>query len=284
MNKSLFKSVSIILFAFGFVVCSAKSSCDSNETKDALAESIKQMVGNDAKINYDSFVKIPIESGDYMIYSGIVTKDTTFICKVDTTINLQNRVVFRDSIKYAPQYDYNKKIYIQIIEPNTISKDLLGNKIIAVNIARNDLNSAMKSIVATIFADNINIKQPKAPNPNNPNQMMEWGEWIMKVGKLNPKKWKAIDNGIYPIDKMGGAERFGEGICKCYDKNKELPILWINTKTATLHFNPSKLGGSFKLDYHEYNDFCAILKESYKENNIFKFLPNDDKIIHLDDN
>lgn len=64
----------------------------------------------------------------------------------------------------------------------------------------------------------------------------------------NPKKWKVIGNGIYPIDKMGGAERFGEGICKCYNnKNKELPILWINTKNGTMHFNPSKLRGNLNL-------------------------------------
>ena len=61
MRKLVFKSVSIILFAFGFVVCSAKSSCDSGEIKNALAESIKQKENNIFKFLPNDDKIIPLD-------------------------------------------------------------------------------------------------------------------------------------------------------------------------------------------------------------------------------
>ena len=65
MRKSFLHLVAIILVAMGFIACSSTASCDSSEVKGALAQSIKQMVGNEAQINYDSFEKIPLQ--DYAI-------------------------------------------------------------------------------------------------------------------------------------------------------------------------------------------------------------------------
>lgn len=252
MRKSLLHLVALALVAMGLVACSTKNSCDSSAVKNALAESIKQTVGNNAKINYDSFVKIPIESGDYMLHIENLTKDTTFVCEVDTTIDLKNNLIFRDSIKYAPQYDYNKKLYVKLIEPSSISKNKVTNLINVVNIARFDLMEVQMAIVAIVFANDIDTAQPQAPNGEL------WGEWIMKVGKLNPKKWKAIGNGIYPIDRMNGV------VCVDYDDNyQELPpILWINTKTGDMHFNPSKLVKN-NIGEPTLANFCLMLKESY---------------------
>lgn len=272
MRKSLLHLIALALVAMGLVACSTKNSCDSSAVKNALAESIKQTVGNNAKINYDSFVKIPIESGDYMLHIGNLTKDTTFICEVDTTIDLKNNLIFRDSIKYAPQYDYNKKLYIKLIEPSSISKNKVTNLINVVNIARFDLMEAQKAIVAIVFANNIDTAQPQAPNGEL------WGEWIMKVAKLNPKKWKAIGNGIYPIDRMN------EVVCVDYDDNyqKLPPILWINTKTGDMHFNPSKFVKN-NIGEPTLADFCLILKESFSGYfKKFGYWPkDDDRIVPL---
>lgn len=130
-----------------------------------------------------------------------------------------------------------------------------------VATARSELASAQKAIVAKIFADNIDTKKQKAPHPNNPNQTIEWGEWIMEVAKLNKKRWTTLGtNGIYPI--------IGKTIC--YDKS-ETPLLWIDTKTGTMHFNPSKLSSNDKGE-----DFCEKLRDSYRSNN-----GNGDKLIPL---
>lgn len=130
-----------------------------------------------------------------------------------------------------------------------------------VATARSELASAQKAIVAKIFADNIDSKKQKAPHPNNPNQSIEWGEWIMEVAKLNKKRWTTLGtNGIYPV--------VGKTIC--YDKG-ETPLLWIDAKTGTMHFNPSKLSNNDKSE-----DFCEKLRDSYRSNN-----SNGDKIIPL---
>lgn len=121
-----------------------------------------------------------------------------------------------------------------------------------VTTARSELASAQKAIVAKIFADNIDTKKQKAPHPNNPNQMIEWGEWIMEVAKLDKKRWTTLGtNGIYPIIEK----------TICYDKS-ESPLLWIDTKTETMHFNPSKLSNNDKGEY-----FCEKLRDSYRSNN-----------------
>ena len=97
----------------------------------------------------------------------------------------------------------------------------------------------------------------------------------MKVANLNPKQYRANGNGIYPIDRMNGI------VCGCYDKNNDIPLLWINTKTGNLHFNPSRLYGNFSLEYAKGNDFCGALRESYS--GVIKgFSPEKDKVTPLE--
>lgn len=130
---------------------------------------------------------------------------------------------------------------------------------IQVRTARSDIASAMTSIVAKVFADEINAKAPKAPNPNKlpKNQTKadyrEWGVWIMEVTALDSDKWMATKNGI--LHKS------------CSSKT---PLIWINTQTGAMHFNPSKLQGG---------NFCKALRDSYISDK-----GNGDRIIPLESN
>lgn len=126
-----------------------------------------------------------------------------------------------------------------------------------VATARSDLASTLKAIVARVFAENINTKSQKAPNNK------EWGEWIIETAGLNKKRWTSLGgNGIYPI-----AENT---ICQV---DGDMSLLWINTSTGKMHFNPSKLLDS--------KDFCGKLRDSYvdKSKNT-----NGDRIIPLASN
>ena len=122
-----------------------------------------------------------------------------------------------------------------------------------VATARSDMSSAQKAIVAKIYADNIN---PKATKPTDPNyqwgkgkRLKEWGEWIMMVAGLDGR-WYYGNNGVYPVYKVGEDDKL------CYD-DSQTPLLWINTRTGSLHFNPSKLGDN--------SEFCQNLRESYSK-------------------
>ncbi len=129
--------------------------------------------------------------------------------------------------------------------------------------ARSDMVSAQKVIIAKIYADEINPKTPKAPHPDNSIKTnMEWGEWIMYSAGLDGARWKAHKKGIYPIDTNTNK--------LCYDSS-QTPLLWINTRTGDMHFNPSKLSDNASGD-----GFCEKLRDSYaKDEN------KGDKVISL---
>ncbi|MGX2982745.1 hypothetical protein [Helicobacter sp. 23-1045] len=135
-----------------------------------------------------------------------------------------------------------------------------------VAVARSDMASAQKAIVAKIFADNIN---PKVAKPTDPNMAWGkgkrlkggWGEWIISVAGLDSNRWYYENNGVYPIYKDGAKDKL------CFNESK-LPLLWINTRTGSLHFNPSKLGDG---------EFCQKLRESYVSDK-----GNGDRIIPLE--
>lgn len=114
-----------------------------------------------------------------------------------------------------------------------------------VAIARSDMASAQKAIVAKVFADNVDVKKLKAPNGES------WGEWIMEVAGLDKNRWKSFGtNGVYPIDR--------EANRACYNES-ELPLLWINPRDGYMHFNPSRLSSNHKGD-----GFCEKLEYSYR--------------------
>ena len=63
-----------------------------------------------------------------------------------------------------------------------------------VATARSDMASAMKAIVAKIFADNIDPNGSKAPRPDVKasaagSQTMEWGDWIVEISGLDGSRW-----------------------------------------------------------------------------------------------
>ena len=142
-----------------------------------------------------------------------------------------------------------------------------------VATARSDMASAQKAIVAKVFADNINVNKPKAPNPNKSprNQTSadyrEWGEWIMEVAGLDESRWKVFRFfGVVPIDSKINKP--------CYDSSKT-PLLWINPCDGTMHFNPSKLNDN----YGKKKGFCEALRDSYVSDS-----GNGDKVVEIGSN
>ncbi len=133
-----------------------------------------------------------------------------------------------------------------------------GNDDDRVALVRSEARETMRSIVAKQFADNFDMTSPKAPKGKS------WGEWLAEIAVTNAAfplgpneeknakrfakakeayrkeadRWTIFDNGISP---------------KGCDKG-EVPLLWIDTKTGDVHFNPSKLSGE---------GFCSALRDSY---------------------
>lgn len=122
--------------------------------------------------------------------------------------------------------------------------------------ARTDIASAQKAIISKVFADNIDIMEPKAPNGES------WGEWILEVAGLDSVRWAVSNLGVYPIDVSTKTA--------CYDESKT-PLLWLNPRTGNMHFNPSKLAVD-----SDKSKFCKGLKDSYKNTKA-----NGDKIIDM---
>ncbi len=134
-----------------------------------------------------------------------------------------------------------------------------------VATARSDIAAAQKAIVAKVFADNINAKTPKAPNPYGTNpKRIEWGVWIMEVAGLDSSRWYPANNGVYPVYKVLEDDKL------CYDKSK-MPLLWINTRTGAMHFNPTKLSDN----YGKEGGFCEKFRDSYGKDNVDKIVPLD---------
>ena len=155
-------------------------------------------------------------------------------------------------------------IFAPIIIPAILSQALNTREDAKVMTAKSDIASAQKAIVANIYGNEINTKSTKAPNPTNPkHSKVEWGEWIMYISGLDGSIWKAYKNGIYPIDINTNNV--------CYDSS-QTPLIWINTRTGDMHFNPTKLSDNASGD-----GFCERLRDSYaKDKN------KGDKIIPLD--
>ncbi len=125
--------------------------------------------------------------------------------------------------------------------------------------ARSDVSSIQKQIISKVFADNMidKLMQPKAPNGES------WGEWIMEVAGLDSGRWAVGKLGVYPIDIISTQTA-------CYDDSKT-PLIWINPRTGSMHFNPSKLA----LDSDK-SKFCKGLRDSYKDAKT-----NGDKVVPL---
>lgn len=213
------------------------------------------------------------DGGHLVIFSYIVWYILDFIL-VPFGIVLDNRRKLAMANNANASRSINKAdivalvIAVCVILAPMIIPMILGGAINAredanVATAKSDINSTMKAIVAVIYADEINAKAPKAPHPDkSTKKKIEWGEWIMYISGLDSTKWKAYKNGIYPIDINANK--------LCYDSS-QTPLIWINTRTGDMHFNPSKLSDNTSGD-----GFCERLRDSYaKDKN------KGDKVISL---
>ena len=142
-----------------------------------------------------------------------------------------------------------------------------------VATARSDLASAMKAVVAKVFADNIDTTQSKAPDPNksvnsqNGNFTRNWGEWIIEVAGMDGSRWEQGGNaiktpmsveandGIQPIGNVqtsSGGKRGGCGM-----------VLGINVSDGVMLFAPNNIGGE-NVKVEKATNFCWSLKKSYE--------------------
>ena len=159
-------------------------------------------------------------------------------------------------------------IWLGVLAAVTVPRFVATRTDAQVATARSDLASAMKAVVAKVFADNIDTTQSKAPNPLGADYI-EWGEWIIEVAGLDSSRWKASGNGVYIIDNNKKKRK------ACYDRSG-LPLLWIDTSKGNMVFNPSKLSDNYD---KKNNGFCEDLRDSYVNSNGVG-----DRIFHLPTN
>lgn len=144
---------------------------------------------------------------------------------------------------------------------------------VQVATARSDLASAMKAVVAKVFADNIDTTQSKAPDPNksvqsqNGNFNKEWGDWIIEVAGLDGARWERGGNaintpmlveqnaGIQPIGNVQTTSGGKKGGCGM--------VLGINTSDGIMLFAPNNIGGE-NVKVKKATNFCWSLKKSYE--------------------
>ncbi len=215
------------------IIKGADINAKDNNGKTALMEA--SLEGN------LEIVKYLLSKGAYI--NAISTKDIYSMTALDFAEIAENYDIAEFLRKAGAKSLLNGAQFAVIRKEFQISK--INSQ---VATTRSDIASTMKAVVAKVFADNINTKMSKAPMGES------WGKWIMEVGELDTDRWAVSRNGIYHKD--------------C---NNKTTLIWINTKTGSMHFNPSKLNGD--------NEFCKTLKESYIQSE-----NNGDRIIQLDSN
>lgn len=130
---------------------------------------------------------------------------------------------------------------------------------------RSDAASALKTIVAKVFADNIDPTNPKAPHPNDKTKTpsIDWSDWILEVAGLDENRWvkaSAIQNaeklGVSPAYKVG-TYRIPCGLNKA--------LISINTSEGHLYFNPVGLYAKDAYAGVPNSNFeiCKMLQASY---------------------
>lgn len=233
-----FNNATILMFASGtgnlemvqyLIIKGADINAKDNNGKTALMEA--SLEGN------LEIVKYLVSQGAYI--NAISTKDVYSMTALDFAEIAENYDIAEFLRKAGAKSLLNGSQFAVIRKDFQVSK--IKSK---VATARSDIASVQKAIVAKVFADNINTKSPKAPKDES------WGKWIIEVGGLDTDRWAISNNGIY-----------------LKDCNNKTQLIWINHKTGSMHFNPSKLNGD--------NEFCKTLKESYTlgESNGDKIVP-----------
>lgn len=131
----------------------------------------------------------------------------------------------------------------------------------AVASLRHDASSATKSIVAKVFADNLDTTTDKAPSPNDAEKKlkMSWSEWILEVGGLDKGRWTkplavsaTADRGVSP------AHHYHGQFMPC-GSNPMIEIL----VGGDLHFNPVAVANDTSSKSRE-PELCRRLRQSYE--------------------
>ena len=128
---------------------------------------------------------------------------------------------------------------------------------------RSDTANTLKTIVAKVFADNLDTTAPKAPEPNDrlKRPTLAWSEWIIEVSGLSRHKWLPAKNddkhrGVSPAYKVGKVN------IPCGDE------AYISiTENGNLYFNPAALAKEKEyvgigVGGNEYL-LCQKLRDSY---------------------
>lgn len=139
-----------------------------------------------------------------------------------------------------------------------------------VATARSDMASAMKAIVAKVFADNIDPTGTLAPRPDVKasaagSQTMTWGDWIIEISGLDGSRWARggaqisaqiaggtaveVDNQIQPLGNVQVNGRTAKGGCG--------GMLGIERTKGYMVFAPNAITANR-------GAFCTNLRDSYK--------------------
>lgn len=130
---------------------------------------------------------------------------------------------------------------------------------------RSDAASALKTIVAKVFADNIDPTASKAPHPNDKTKTpsIEWSDWILEVAGLDGSRWMKA-SAIQNADKLGVSPTYKVGTYRIpCGLNKAL--ISINPTEGHLYFNPVGLyaKGAYAGVPNSNFEICKMLQESY---------------------
>lgn len=129
---------------------------------------------------------------------------------------------------------------------------------------RSDAASALKTIVAKVFADNIDPTASKAPHPNDKTKTpsIDWSDWILEVAGLDGSRWMKA-SAIGDADKLGVSPVYKIGTYRMpCGLNKAL--ISINPTEGHLYFNPVGLYAKGAYAGTQSNfEICKMLQETY---------------------
>lgn len=130
---------------------------------------------------------------------------------------------------------------------------------------RSDAASALKTIVAKVFADNLDTTHSLAPHPNDTTKTpsIYWSDWIIEVAGLDGNRWMrasafkdAEKLGVSPVYKVG-TYRMPCGLNRA--------LISINTSEGYLYFDTVGLysKGAYAGVPNSNFEICKMLQESY---------------------
>lgn len=130
---------------------------------------------------------------------------------------------------------------------------------------RSDASSALKAIVAKVFADNLDTKASLAPSPNDITKTpsIYWSQWILEVAGLDKGRW-------IPTSAVQNYDRYGVSPSMKYTGGYMMPcttakegFIAIGKTDGDLYFNPQHLFTTTQSAGDGYQ-ICKQLQESYK--------------------